>query len=132
MAGNISAGDLDRRIQVFRATVTIDESGDQVFTWDPPAQKFDRWAMIADAYGREIKSVQQLVRDVDSVLTLRWDSQTRQIAPENFRFMWRGTVYTIVSVSSPSGVRFDTIAFLCASRPDLQGARGREQASHQP
>lgn len=128
---NEAAGDLDRRIQVFQAAESRDESGDTILSWDPPARKFDRWAAKSDAYGREIKSVQQVVRDVDTVWTLRWDSQSRSIAPENCRFQHQGTVYEIVSVSEGKG-RMDTIDFLCASRPDLSGDRGRLQGSAQP
>ena len=127
----ISAGDLDRRILVLKARETRDAAGDTIQHWDPPELKFNRWAMKSDAYGREIKSAQQLVRDVDTVWSLRWDSQSRSIAPENFRFMWRGTVYEIVSVSEGAG-RMISIDFLCASRPDLRGDRGRILASAQP
>lgn len=129
---NVAAGTLDRRIQVFRATVGKDRAGDPTFTWDPPAAKFDRWASKRDAYPREVSAAQALLREVDTVWTMRWDSQSRAIAPECFRFMWRGTVYTIVGVSENKGGRMDALDFVCSSRPDLQGDRGRDQASHQP
>ncbi len=128
----LSAGDLDRRIQVFKAARSKDGAGDTIFDWEHPELKFDRWAKKSDAYGREIKSAQQLVRDVDTVWSLRWDSQSRSISPEAYRFMHKGTVYEIVSVSEGSDGRMDRINFLCASRPDLEGDRGRETGSEQP
>lgn len=122
---NIEAGALDRRIMVIQAARTRDASGDVLFDWANPEREFPRWAGKTDAAGREIKSAQQVIRDVDTTWTLRWDSESRAIAPECFRFVWRGTVYEIVSVSEGPG-RFDRINFLCASRPDLEGARGRD------
>lgn len=135
MAGNIgsiSAGELDRRIQVFKASETVDRAGDTVQTWDPPELKFDRWASKRDAYPREIQAAQALLRECDTVFTLRWDSQSRGIAPETYRFMWRGTVYMIVGVTENKGGRMDALDFLCSSRPDLRGDRGRDLASAQP
>jgi head-tail adaptor len=129
---NIAAGDLDRRIEVFQATVSKDAAGDLVFTWDPPALKFNRWAAKRDAYASEIQGAQMLARQADTVWTLRWDSQSRAIAPENYRFMWRGTVYEIVGVTENKGGRMDALDFLTSSRPDLQGDRGRLLASGQP
>jgi hypothetical protein len=73
-----------------------------------------------------------LARQADTVWTLRWDSQSRAIAPENYRFMWRGTVYEIVGVTENKGGRMDALDFLTSSRPDLQGDRGRLLASGQP
>lgn len=130
--GSVAAGDLDRRIQVFRCAETRSKSGDVIQTWDPPAAKFDRWANKRDAYSSEVQAAQMLERQADTVWTLRWDSQSRGIAPETFRFMWRGTVYTIVGITEGKGGRFDTLLFLTSSRPDLRGDRGRDLASGQP
>ena len=135
MAGNIgsiAAGDLDRRIQVFKATSTRSKAGDTVLTWEPPDLKFDRWAAKRDAYPSEVRAAQMLERQADTVWTLRWDSQSRSIAPELFRFMWRGTVYEIVGITENKGGRMDALDFLTSSRPDLQGSRGRTLASGQP
>lgn len=129
---NLAAGTLDRRIEVFRATVTKDRAGDEVFTWDPPAAKFNRWASKRDAYPREVSAAQALLREIDTVFTLRWDSQSRAIAPETYRMMWRGTVYTIVGVAESKGGRMDALDFLCSSRPDMRGDRSRLLASSQP
>lgn len=129
---NISAGELDRRIQVFGAALSKDRAGDEVKTWDPPAVKFDRWASKRDAYPREISAAQALLREADTVFTLRWDSQSRSIAPETYRFQWRGTVYEIVGVGENKGGRMDALDFVCSSRPDLRGDRGRTLASEQP
>lgn len=130
--GSIAAGDLDRRIQVMQATVTRTKAGDSLFTWDPPALKFDRWANKRDASPSEVRAAQFLERQADTAFTMRWDSQSRSIAPETYRFMWRGTVYTIVGVTEGKGGRMDTLIFLTSSRPDLQGSRGRTIASGQP
>jgi head-tail adaptor len=129
---NIAAGEFDRRIQVIQATVSKDAAGDLVFTWDPPARKFDRWAAKRDAYASEVQGAQILARQADTVWTLRWDSQSRSIAPETFRFMWRGTVFEIVGVTENKQSRMDALDFLTSSRPDLQGDRSRLLASGQP
>ncbi len=129
---NLAAGEFDRRIQVFRAALSKDRAGDEIQTWDPPAETYHRWASKRDAYPREISAAQALLREVDTVWTLRWDSQSRAIAPETFRFMWRGTVYQIVGVAENKGGRMDALDFVCSSRPDLRGDRSRELASHQP
>lgn len=130
--GSIAAGDLDRRIQVFQCTESRTKAGDVVQTWDPPALKFNRWANKRDAYASEVEGAQMLQRQADTVFTLRWDGQSRSIAPETFRFMWRGTVYTIVGVTESKGGRMDSLLFLTSSRPDLRGDRGRDMASAQP
>lgn len=129
---NFPAGKLDRRIEVIRCTETRDEAGDVVQTWDPPAEHYHRWANKRDSSGRESSAGQQVVRDIDTTWILRWDSQSRMIAPETFRFMWRGTVYEIVGVNEGRDTRFDTLEFTCCSRPDLRGDRSRELASEQP
>lgn len=130
--GSVAAGDLDRRIQVFKAVETKDRSGDPVLTWDPPELKFHRWAAKRDAYPSEVSASQMQLRQCDTAWTLRWDSQSRAIAPENYRFLWHGTVYEIVGVSEAKGGRFDALVFLTSSRPDLRGDRGRTMSSAQP
>lgn len=125
---NQAAGKLDRRVTVEAAVENPDAAGDEVKTW---TVAFHRWAAKSDAYGREIKSAQQLVRDVDTIWTMRYDTESRSISPELHRFLYLGTVYEIVSISEGSG-RFDTLDFLTASRPDLRGDRGRDLGSGQP
>lgn len=129
---NLSVGELDRRIQVFRATEGRDNAGDPVMTWDPPAEKFDRWAKKSARTGGESTAGQQVVREADTVWTLRWDSQSRAIAPENWRIMHQGTVYEIVSIAESRGGRMDALEIVTSSRPDLRGDRGRNLASGQP
>jgi head-tail adaptor len=128
----VEIGEFDRRIEVLEATVTKDSAGDLLFNWEAPAQRFGRWAKKRDSFPSEIQAAQMTLRQVDTTFVLRWDTQSRLIAPENYRFMWRGTVYEIVGINEGRAHRMRTLEFTCSSRPDLVGSRGRLTGNEQP
>lgn len=124
---NIAAGDLDRRIRVEFATEGRDRAGDQVAeSWGPPPgwpADGKRWAAKRDGRPSEQPSLtvsQQVLRQIDTVFTLRWDRFTSVIAPETHRIVYRGRAYEIVGLGE--GEREDGVILLCSSRPDQRGA----------
>lgn len=128
--GKLSAGELDRRIEVWRKTEVQDTAGDLVEeSWNLISH---RWANTRPAYGREIMGAQQLVRDADTVWALRSDTFSRSIAPETDRFLYKGIVYEIVSVNEEPDTRGEQLNFLTCSRPDKRGDRGQDLGSAQP
>lgn len=129
---NATAGAFDRRIEVYRATETKDRAGDPIPSW---ALAFKRWACRrgdSQTKGDETIAAQQVVRQADMIWALRDDSESRLIAAETHRIEYRGAVYEIVGITEGTGARFDTLEFLCSSRPDLRGDRGRNNPSGQP
>lgn len=122
----MDAGKLDRRIEVEIAAKGADSSNDEVLIWSLLER---RWAMKAEGVGREFMGAQQVIRDGDITFTLRFDSGSRAYAPESHRFRYRGVIFEIVAIAEGKTGRFDTLSFLCAARPDGEGARGRDTTS---
>jgi head-tail adaptor len=121
----ISAGDLDRRVQILEATETRDKAGDTIQTF---TQRFSRWAKMRQQRGYETQGSQQLVRNFDAVFTMREDVKTKTIAPETFRIVHAGREYLIVGVQRTAD-REDGLDFLCSSRPDMRGAKAPDSGS---
>lgn len=117
---NSAAGDFDRRIMVQRSIDARDAAGDVVQTWE---DAFPLWAEKADSRGREFFGANQNVRDADTAWTVRSTSETREIAPESNRIVYREKVFEIVSISEGKD-RGDVLVIVTASRPDKRGARG--------
>lgn len=65
----ISAGDLDRRIQLLRRDATKDAGGREVIAWPPRATV---WASKRDVSGREQMVAGQLVAEHVTRFVLRW------------------------------------------------------------
>lgn len=126
----IGAGELDRRITVEVCEEVKDRSGDPVKTWPPEAgSSFPRWAKKEDSSSSEASDGIQKVREHDTTFTLRSDSQSRAIAPETSRFVYKDKVFEIVGVTEESSDRGDVLVFLCSTRPDKRGARGEGATS---
>ena len=130
---NIPAGAFDRRVAIEQCVETQDGAGDVVKDWGPPdgwPNAGRRWARRRDAKPSEQPSgaVQQVLRQGDTVWTLRDDSYSRAIAPETFRFTYKGKVFEIVGLTETHD-RGDALAFLCSSRPDHRGPRGTDDTS---
>jgi len=121
----IDAGDLDRRIEIHRASEARDNAGDVVKTW---ALAFKLWAHREDSRGREFTGASQVIRDSDTIFTVRNSTEAREIAPESHRVQFDGAMFEIVGISEGKERR-DTILLLCNSRPDRSGARAREVVS---
>jgi SPP1 family predicted phage head-tail adaptor len=123
VAATYGAGDFDRRITVEVAAKARDASNDEVVRWDlVPA--FKRWANKRDFQGGESMADQQIIRDADTVFTLRYDSESMAIAPETHRISYQGKMFKIVGTREGQG-RLAGWELLCSSRPDATGARGR-------
>lgn len=125
----LAAGDLDRRITIEVATETKDDAGDVLRdVWGPPPgwpSGGKRWASKRDGRPQESPALgvaQQVLRQVDTVFTLRWDRFTRDIAPETFRVVYQDRAYEIVGLGEAD--RSDGVILLCSSRPDQRGAAG--------
>jgi len=87
------AGDMDRRLTVQRATASVDASGQNVLSFE---DWIDRWAQVKHLTGRELQAAHQLVADVDTQFTLRYDSDTQTItADETFRIRYGARVYDV-------------------------------------
>lgn len=122
---NAEASFFDRRIAVQIASEAQDRAGDVVPDW---ADAFARWAHKEDSRGREFQGASQMIRDADTMFTLRSDPTSQAIAPETHRFFYKGVIYEIVG-RAEGKARGDTLIFLCCSRPDGRGARGPVNAS---
>jgi SPP1 family predicted phage head-tail adaptor len=121
----ISAGELDRRITIERATKTRDKANDEIDGW---VSEFRLWASKRDYSSRENVGTSQVVREADTLFTIRWSKAARAIAPESHRVMYQGSIYEIVGCIEAAD-RQDGINILCAARPDVTGARGRTSTS---
>jgi head-tail adaptor len=132
----LTAGELDRRIGFQVAVEDQDAAGDPVLVWSDAierGQPLRRWARKVDGRPAEdpaLGTALQVLRSVDTVFTVRFDSFTRDVAPESHRVTYRERVYEILGLGE--GDREDAIKLLCCSRPDQRGARGREPVSGQP
>lgn len=120
------AGDLDRRIEIELGTKSRDASQDEIITW---ATAFKRWAGMKQSSGREFMGAAQVIRDADTVWTIRYDSESRTIAPESHRVRYGGAIFEIVGIAEATEGRKDYLLLLTSSRPDLVGARGRDTTS---
>jgi len=122
----LSAGELDRRIEVEIGTPGQDAAGDVVPDWSLLEK---RWAKKREGVGREFMGSQQVIRDADTTFTLRYDTASRAYAPETHRFVYRSVIFEIVAIAEVTDGRFNGLSFLCCSRPDAGGARGRDTTS---
>jgi SPP1 family predicted phage head-tail adaptor len=121
----VSAGELDRRITIQAATESRDDAGDVILTW---SDDFDLWASKKDQRGFETVSGQQLIRTADTVFEIRRSTRALTITPEKHRVAFQGKLYSIVSVQE-GRARDESLQLLTSSRPDGQGARGRDQVT---
>lgn len=129
---NMAAGGLDRRIRVEQATLTQDAAGDELpASWGPPAgwpRDGRRWAAKRDHKPQEQGgdgATQVLLRQVDTIFTLRFDRFSSVIAPESFRVVYRDRPYQIVGLGETAS-REDGVQLLCSSRPDQRGSSAPE------
>lgn len=118
---NKEAAAFDRRIMVQVATVSKDGAGDEVKTW---ADDFPLWASKSDSQGREFFGAQQMIRDADTAWTVRSTSESRAIAPETNRIVYKERTFEIVGIAEGKETG-DVLTILTASRPDMRGARAR-------
>jgi SPP1 family predicted phage head-tail adaptor len=89
----MQAGRLDRRITVQRATSTQARTGQPVLTFE---DWLERSAQVKHLSGRELLAAQQLVADVDTQFSLRYDAQVKTITPtETYRIEYDARLYDV-------------------------------------
>lgn len=122
-----SAGDLDRRIIIQKATEARDAAGDVV----PGA-----WVVVGKLWanrkpgviGTESAAPQGQLRQHDLVWSVRANCISREIFPETHRIFYKGRIHEVVGVID-GDQREDLIKILTCTRPDGRGDRGRENVS---
>lgn len=114
------AGAYDRRIEIQQQVDTTDAAGD-------PVQGFNAWTKLwakkteRGAF-REVVASEQVLRDADTLFSVRMNTISRQIAPEIHRVIYKGVIYEILGIGEDKG-RADAIVLLTSSRPDKRGER---------
>jgi SPP1 family predicted phage head-tail adaptor len=121
----VSAGELDRRIQIQLATEIKDAAGDMVPAW---SDAFRLFAKKTDRSGFETNGAQQLIRAGDTVFEIRRSARALAITPELHRVVYDGRIYQIVGIQEGKS-RKDSLQLLTSSRPDGRGDRGRENTT---
>lgn len=116
----LSAGELDRRIQIQRATKARDTANDEVDVW---ADDFKLWASKRDRGPYETAAAQELIRAFDTVFEIRSSARARAIAPESHRIVYADRVFEIVGITEGKD-RGDSLLLLASGSPDGRGDRG--------
>ena len=107
-------GDLDRRVQFRRATMTDDGFTSQVETWADLGGVV--WAKKADLSDGERARAGEVAAHVTTRFTVRWSSFTAAITPKD-RLVCEGVTYEITGRKEGAGRR-QWIEFTCAARVD--------------
>lgn len=86
------AGKFDKRVNVLEKNeAERDEYGQPTDRWEV---RFQRWADIATAGGREFRQNEQTQAEVSHKIFLRSDSQTRNMTPKH-RIEYRGRTFEL-------------------------------------
>lgn len=104
------ASDLDRRVDLLRATVAEDDQGDEVTTWSPIATV---WAAKADLSDRERILAAQVATSVTTRFRLRWSSLWSGLDTQD-RLRCEGRLYDIVGAPKEIGRREGLEITACA------------------
>jgi SPP1 family predicted phage head-tail adaptor len=91
-------GELNQRITIQRATVTVNDYGEEIVTWGTLAVT---WAAIRNVPQREPFAADQFVSVVTTSFTLRY----RTDVTAKMRVSCAGKVYEIDSAADPDGAR---------------------------
>lgn len=114
----MEAGKFDRRITLESATFANDSAGDPIPTW---SVAFKRWAKRDQFGGSQSEGADGILREHQVNFTVRDDSQSRTIAPENWRVVYEGRVYIITGIAEAKDERHALRVIQTATRPDLRG-----------
>jgi SPP1 family predicted phage head-tail adaptor len=90
----MSAGELDRRITIQRATVAYNEFNEPVQTW---AHLVTVSAMCRDASAAESYRAQEVGAEITARFTIRWSSDVKDVNPRD-RVSFEGREYNITGV----------------------------------
>jgi SPP1 family predicted phage head-tail adaptor len=90
----MTAGKLDRRIAIQRATVTPNEFNDPIETWSDLTTV---WAKRRDASATESYRAQEVGAEITARFTVRWSSVVASVTPRD-RLRFDGRLYNITAV----------------------------------
>jgi SPP1 family predicted phage head-tail adaptor len=90
----MSAGKLDRRITIRRATVTAGAFNEPVENW---SDLVTVWAGRRDASASESYRAQEVGAEISVRFTIRWSSETADVGPRD-RLICEGHSYNITAV----------------------------------
>lgn len=110
----MGAGNLDRRIQFRRATLT-DDGFSQVETWADYGDPV--WAEKRDVSDGERWRADEVAASVTSWFNVRFSTFSAGITPKD-RLVCEGLEYNIVGAKEPPGTRRQWIEMTCAARID--------------
>jgi SPP1 family predicted phage head-tail adaptor len=88
------AGELDRRITIQRATVTLNEFNEPIETWGDLATV---WAKRRDASATESYRAQEVGAEITARFTIRWSTTAASVTPRD-RLSFDGRLYNITAV----------------------------------
>lgn len=95
------AGELDRRITIQRATVTLNEFNEEIETWGDLTTV---WAKRRDASATESYRAQEVGAQISARFLIRYSSQVADVNPRD-RLVIDGREYNIKRVTEPEGTR---------------------------
>jgi SPP1 family predicted phage head-tail adaptor len=90
----MSAGELDRRITIQRATMTPNEFNEPIETWGDLTTV---WAKRRDASETESYRAQEVGAEITARFTIRWSSVVASVNPRD-RLSFDGRLYNITAV----------------------------------
>jgi len=88
------SGDLDRRITIQRATVTVNEFNEPIETWGDLTTV---WARRRDASAAESYRAQEVGAEITARFTIRWSWTVKSVNPRD-RLSFEGRLYNITAV----------------------------------
>ena len=88
------AGDLDRRITIQRATVTVNEFNEEIETWGDLTTV---WAKRRDASAAESYRAQEVGAAITARFTIRWSTTVESVNSRD-RLSFDGRLYNITAV----------------------------------
>jgi SPP1 family predicted phage head-tail adaptor len=88
------SGDLDRRITIQRATVTVNEFNEPIETWGAVTTV---WARRRDASATESYRAQEVGAQITARFTIRWSTTVESVNPRD-RLSFEGRLYNITAV----------------------------------
>jgi SPP1 family predicted phage head-tail adaptor len=110
----MSAGQLDRRITIRRATITHDEFNSPVPAW---SDLVTVWAKRTDASAAESYRAQQVGAQISARFTIRYSSDVAGVNPKD-RIAFAGREYNITRVGEVAGTRNQWIEIDAVARAD--------------
>jgi SPP1 family predicted phage head-tail adaptor len=111
----MSAGDLDRRITIQRARVTLNGFNEPIETWDDLVSVR---AKRTDASATEAYRAQEVGAQISARFKIRHSSEVADIRPRD-RIVFNDREYNITRVSEPEGTRNRWIEIDAVARADL-------------